>query len=111
MITRPIKLVADSSSDLSESEAAKLGIELVPLSVSIGKASYPENTITHDDYWRLTKGQVISTSQPPVGAFSEGVEKELPNLHPHAWIPACAGMTILWTCGIPATFYPFFASF
>ena len=40
----------------------------------------------------------------------EGVEKELPNLHPHAWIPACAGLTILWTCGIPATFYLFFAS-
>ena len=69
MIARPIKLVADSSSDISESEAVDLGIELVPLSVSIGKASYPENTITHDEYWRLTKGQLVSTSQPPVGAF------------------------------------------
>jgi DegV family protein with EDD domain len=69
-MTRPIKLVADSSSDLSQSEAAELGIELVPLSVSIDKDSYPENTITHDDYWRMSKGQVVSTSQPPVGAFS-----------------------------------------
>ena len=69
-MTRSIKLVADSSSDLSESEATELGIELVPLSVSIGKVSYPENTITYDDYWRLFKGQVVSTSQPPVGAFS-----------------------------------------
>jgi DegV family protein with EDD domain len=69
-MTRPIKLVADSASDLSESEAEQLGIELVPLSVSIGMTSYPEDTITHDEYWRLSKGQVVSTSQPPVGAFS-----------------------------------------
>ncbi|MHB1355365.1 MAG: DegV family protein [Anaerolineae bacterium] len=67
---RLIKLVADSASDLSKSEADELGIDLVPLSVSIGKASYPENTITHDDYWRLSKGGVVSTSQPPIGAFS-----------------------------------------
>jgi DegV family protein with EDD domain len=70
-MARPIKLVADSASDLSDAEATALGIDLVPLSVTIGKESYPEDTITHDDYWRLAKGQVVSTSQPPVGSFAK----------------------------------------
>jgi DegV family protein with EDD domain len=62
--------VADSASDVSASEAEQLGIERVPLSVSIGMTSYPEDTISHDEYWRLSQGQVTCTSPPPVGAFS-----------------------------------------
>ncbi|MHB9032615.1 MAG: DegV family protein [Anaerolineae bacterium] len=71
---RPIHLVADSASDITPAEAQALGIDLVPLSITIGQDTYLEGELSHDRYFALTKGQVVKTSQPSVGAFSRVFE-------------------------------------
>lgn len=65
-----IRIVADSSSDLPKSEADRLGITLIPLSVSFGPEIFYDGDLSHDEYWEKTKGPFWpTTSQPSVGAF------------------------------------------
>jgi DegV family protein with EDD domain len=67
-----VKIVTDSTCDLSHAEADSLGIEIVPLSVSFGPEVYYDGQLSHDEYWEKAKGPYWpKTSQPPSGAFEE----------------------------------------
>ncbi len=68
---RPIRIVTDSSSDITPQEAHALGIDVVPLTVTIGKQSFSEGDISPDDFFRMAVGQSVRTSQPPLGAFRQ----------------------------------------
>lgn len=72
-----IRVVTDSTSDISPRVAAELGVSVVPLSVIFGDEVYKEGIeIGHDLFYdRLVRGKVHpSTSAPSVGDFIAAYE-------------------------------------
>jgi DegV family protein with EDD domain len=69
-----IKIVTDSTVDLSETELRQYGIEIVPLSISIGNDHYLDRVnITPTEFIEKMKASSVlpTTSQPPAGVFLE----------------------------------------
>ena len=68
-----IRIVTDSSANISQQEAAALGIEVIPLTVIFGTEAYLEGPeITADAFYeRLTGGEFPHTSQPSSAQLSE----------------------------------------
>jgi DegV family protein with EDD domain len=72
MAEATVRIVTDSTCDLSHAEADSLGIIVVPLSVSFGPEVYYDGQLSHDEYWEKAKGPFWpKTSQPPPGAFEK----------------------------------------
>jgi len=63
-----IKIVTDSSSDMSPHLAAELGVTVIPMRISFGNRVYHDGVdIDRADYYRhLTKSMVLPTSEPPL---------------------------------------------
>ncbi len=73
-----VKIVTDSSAQLSEEEINNLGITVVPLSVMIDETVYVDGeTITREDFVKkmLTADNLPKTSQPPVGKFVDAFNR------------------------------------
>jgi len=69
-----VKIVTDSTSDITSDLAQKLGITVVPLTVSFGHESFLDRVdITTDEFYRrLAKESAFpTTTQPAPGAFIE----------------------------------------
>lgn len=66
-----VRIVTDSTADLPAALAARYGIDIVPLSVSIGGETFPDGTLTQAEFFaRMDAAPSLpKTSQPPVGAF------------------------------------------
>ena len=72
------KIIIDSSSDISVSEALKLGVEMLPMQVAFGEEVYYDgvNLLPNDFYEKLTTGNVLpKTSQITPYRFSEKIEE------------------------------------
>lgn len=75
-----VKVVTDSTSDLTPEEATAVGVTVVPLTVHIGGRSYLDRVeISPQEFFRrLTSEDVLpKTSQPSVGSFVETYERLL----------------------------------
>lgn len=73
-----IRIITDSTSDISQDEAKKLGVDVIPLTVSFGEESFIDGvTITSDEFYkRLQEGDILpKTSQPSPVAFEEVYKK------------------------------------
>ena len=73
-----IRIVTDSTSDITQDMAKELGIDVVPLTVSFGNEAFIDGvTITMDEFYsRLKNGDVLpKTSQPSPVAFEEVYKK------------------------------------
>lgn len=73
-----VKIVTDSTSDITSDLAQKLGITVVPLTVSFGHESFLDRVdITTDEFYRrLAKESAFpTTTQPAPGAFVEVYDK------------------------------------
>ena len=71
-----IRVVTDSSCDLSSNLLEEFGIEVVPLSVLFGSEVYADGELSLDEFWDKAAGpQLPKTSQPPVGAFEAVFER------------------------------------
>ncbi|MHB1017684.1 MAG: DegV family protein [Coriobacteriia bacterium] len=66
-------IVTDSTSDIPRELADELGITIVPLSVTIEGETFPDGTITLQEFFRRMNAakELPKTSQPSVGAFLE----------------------------------------
>ncbi len=67
-----IRIVTDSASDIPREVAQKLGISIVPLTVSFGKKVYQDgvNLSAEEFYTKLAQSKILpKTSQPSVGNF------------------------------------------
>ena len=72
-----VRIVTDSTSDMSPKLARELGVSVVPLSVIFGDEVYKEGTeIGHDLFYdKLVRSKVLpTTSAPSVGDFIEAYE-------------------------------------
>lgn len=73
-----IKIVTDSTADLSREQVEKYGIEVVPISVIFGEESFADGVdlSAEEFYARLTTSEVLpKTSQPSPEAFRQVYEK------------------------------------
>ena len=69
-----VKIVTDSTSDLTPEIAGKLGITVVPLYVHFGTEAYRDgiDLTTEDFYRKLTQSKILpTTSTPSPGTFAE----------------------------------------
>jgi DegV family protein with EDD domain len=69
-----VKIVTDSTSDISDDLACELGITVVPLTVMFGRQAYLDRVeITTDEFYRRLSQEDIfpTTTQPSPGAFAE----------------------------------------
>ncbi|MGM9532802.1 DegV family protein [Intestinibacter sp.] len=77
-----IRIITDSSSDITREEAQRLGVELVALHVSFGEESFLDGVnITHDEFYkRLEEAEELpKTSQMNPAGFVEVFEKFIDN--------------------------------
>lgn len=67
-----VRIVTDSTADLSESQQQSAGITVVPLNVRFGDEVFRDHVeLSGDEFFNRLKAapQLPKTSQPPVGAF------------------------------------------
>ncbi len=71
-----VQIITDSSSTLTREEGKKLGIEVLPLCVTIGDLEGRDLEMSMDDYYgEIAKGNVPMSSQPPIGEVMEAYER------------------------------------
>ena len=68
-----LKIITDSSSEISQEEARALGVEVVPLTVVFGGNAYLDGVdLSREEFYkRLLAGEFPHTSQPSEAQFSE----------------------------------------
>lgn len=73
----PVRIVTDSTADLTEDVYQAYGIHRVPLKVLFGQEIFRDGIDIQagEFYTRLTNGQFASTSQPSPGEFAEVFEE------------------------------------
>ncbi len=74
-----IAVVTDSTADLSAETCAEYGIEVVPLSVTVGDETFADGTYSQAEFFaKMAANPVLpTTSQPAVGAFRDAYERVL----------------------------------
>lgn len=74
-----LRVFTDSTADLSPELCAEWGIDVVPLSVTIGDETFPDGTLTQEEFFqRMNAAPTLpTTSQPPVGAFRDAYARAL----------------------------------
>ncbi len=71
-----VKIVIDSTSDLTFDEIDKYDVEVVPLTMTIDGVDYNYKTIANDEYIvKMRTANEFSTSQPALGSFLKVFEK------------------------------------
>ena len=73
-----VKIVTDSTSDLTHVIASRLGVTVVPLFVHFGARAYQDgiDLTTEDFYRKLVKSKTLpTTSTPSPGTFAEVYDK------------------------------------
>jgi DegV family protein with EDD domain len=73
-----VRIITDSTSDITSDLARKLGIAVVPLTVSFGHESFLDRVeISTDDFYRKLEKETIfpTTTQPAPGAFVDVYNK------------------------------------
>jgi DegV family protein with EDD domain len=77
----PVRIVTDSSADLSRALADELEITIVPAVVRFGEESFLDGVeIDHDTFYRRLQEEKLfpTTSQPSPGQFAEAYDREAP---------------------------------
>ena len=75
----PVRIVTDSSCDLTDEEVAKHGIEVVPLSIRFGDDEYEDRTeLSVDDFYaKLAASAVLpETAAPAPGQFEAAFRRQ-----------------------------------
>ena len=71
-----VKIVIDSSSDLTFDEIKKYDVDIIPLTINVDGIEYDYRTISNDEYIeKMRTANSYSTSQPAIGKFIEAFEK------------------------------------
>lgn len=75
-----IRVVTDSTADMDEAEARRLGIVMVPLNVHWNRDTYLDKVeLSLDEFYRMLREEkgTPKTSQPSVGSFEEAYRRLL----------------------------------
>ena len=73
-----VRVVTDSTCDLSHAEIDNLGVVVVPLTVSFGQEVFYDGQLSKDEYWEKADGPFWpKTSQPSLGAFDRAFARQV----------------------------------
>jgi DegV family protein with EDD domain len=75
----PVRIVTDSSADLSADEVDRLGIEVVPLSIRFGSEEYTDGVdLTVEQFYEklASSADLPETAAPAPGAFEEAFRRQ-----------------------------------
>ena len=72
-----LKIITDSTSEITQEEAAALGIEVIPITIVFGENAYLEGVeLSKDEFYaRLLSGKFPHTAQPSPAQFTEAYER------------------------------------
>ena len=71
-----VRIITDSSTLITAEEAEKMGIDMIPLCVTIGDMEGRDLAVDMDDFYgRIAKGEIPRSSQPPIGDVVDVYEK------------------------------------
>ena len=95
IMSEKIAVVTDSNSGISQEEAKKLGIFVLPMPFIIdGETFYEDVNLSQREFYQKLKGKaVISTSQPMVGDVLELWDKVLAQYDSLIHIPMSSGLS------------------
>jgi len=90
-----VAIVTDSNSGITQAEAKKLGISVIPMPFTInGEVFYEDINLTQEEFYRyLEKGAEISTSAPAVGAVTDLWDSLLQEYDEIVHIPMPSGLS------------------
>lgn len=90
-----VKIVTDSNSGITQAEAEKLGISVLPMPFLINGEEYFEDVnLSQAQFYEHLKGDAsVSTSQPAVGSVTELWEKLMANYDEIVHIPMSSGLS------------------
>ena len=95
----PVRIITDSASDLPRSEAERLGIDVVSLTIRFGSEEFLDRNLTPEEFWsKCAQSPTLpETSAPSPGAFQEAFERAIAD--------ACDGVVVVClTSLLSATF-------
>ncbi|MFL6204261.1 MAG: DegV family protein [Acidimicrobiales bacterium] len=75
----PVRIVTDSSCDLTDDEVAEHGVEVVPLSIRFGEDEYEDRTeLSVDDFYAKLAGAAVlpETAAPAPGKFEGAFRRQ-----------------------------------
>ncbi|MBO5486291.1 MAG: DegV family protein [Eubacterium sp.] len=92
---RPIGVVTDSHGGISQKEAEKLGVKVLPMPFYFGEECYYEDvTITREEFFkRLAAGEKVSTSQPSPESVMEIWRESLKEYEKILYMPISSGLS------------------
>ena len=92
---KKIAIVTDSNSGITQQEAQKLGVFVLPMPFYINHELYLEGiTLTQEEFYEKLKGDAdISTSQPSPGSVTELWDKVLKEYETLVHIPMSSGLS------------------
>ncbi len=87
--------MTDSNSGITQAEAGKLGIRVIPMPFTIGDRDYLEDiNLTQDQFYELLSGgQDVKTSQPSPETLLRAFDEELQNHDEIIYIPMSSGLS------------------
>ena len=91
-----VKIVTDSNSGITQSEAEKLGISVLPMPFLIDGEEYFEDiNLTQAEFYAHLKGDAsVSTSQPSIGSVTDLWDKLLADGSDVVHIPMSSGLSM-----------------
>ena len=92
---KKIAIVTDSNSGISQSEAAKMGVHVLPMPFSIdGKVYYEGVDISFDEFFQLQENDAdISTSQPSIAEVASLWDRLLEEYEKIVYIPMSSSLS------------------
>lgn len=90
-----VAVITDSNSGITQAEAKKLGIKVIPMPFTIDGEEYLEDiTLTQEQFYeKLTDGASVSTSQPSVGYVNSVWDEVLESYDQIVYIPMSSGLS------------------
>ena len=90
-----VAIMTDSNSGITQKEAEKLGIKVLPMPFNIGEQTYFEDiSLTQEEFYvKLQEGEDIFTSQPSPQSVMEAWDELLQNYDEIVHIPMSSGLS------------------
>ena len=90
-----VAIVSDSNSGITQIEAKKLGVTIIPMPFSIeGEEYFEDINLTQEDFYEKLLGDVsVSTSQPSIGYLMDTWDRLLEEYDQVVFIPMSSGLS------------------
>lgn len=90
-----VAIVSDSNSGITQSQAAELGVTILPMPFFVGEQTYYEDIdLTQEEFYQMLSDKAdISTSMPVVGNVTDTWDELLKNYDELVHIPMSSGLS------------------